>query len=232
VTAVRDPIWDGYEFEPDPASAFGQMLSAVEVEEAIAQCIRVWWRDYLAEAERQRGLPVERMPTFRSIVAGGVPERFPEDQLPAVLVTSPGLEPAGGLEVHGDGWFVVRWRIDCTAEISARGNREAVWLARIYAAMLHSLVVQQVLRAPSSPPAWLRGVTWRDEDFTVRAPLFERTRCAGRARFIIETADVVNRHLGPRTPQYRPTGEDEPAEPFLMGASNTVHIRVDKTEEE
>lgn len=224
-----DPVFEPARFAPDPRTAFGPIISAFEVEHALVACVRIWIRDYLAEMERQRGQAVEGMPPFRSIVVAGSPEKWPEDQLPALLVSSPGLAETGtrrGLEVHGDGGYVARYRVDAVSEVSARGNRQGLRLARVYAAAVRALLVQQPLRAASKPPPWLRRVDWVGEDFTLRDWTVDRTRAAGRVAFVVEVADVMTRGLGPRAPTYPPTDETEPPEPMLMPDVESAHVDV------
>jgi hypothetical protein len=228
---IVDPVFEPALFEPDPRTAFGPILSAFEVEHALVACVRIWIRDYLAEMERQRGQAVEGMPWFRSIVVAGAPEKWPEDQLPALLVSSPGLAETGtrrGIEVHGDGGYVARYRVDAVCEVSARGNRQAIRLARVYAAAVRALLIQQPLRKPSNPPPWLRRVEWTGEDFTLRDWTVDRTRCAGRVSFVVEVADVMTRGLGPRQPYYQPAEPTEPPEPMLMPDVESTHVDVTK----
>jgi hypothetical protein len=232
---VVDPLWDAHHFEPDPASVFGPIISAFEVEHALATCVRIWIRDYLAEVERQRGLGVERFPRFRSIVASGNAAKWPEDQLPALLIASPGLAETGarrGIEVHGDGGYVARWRVDCVSEVSARGNRHAIMLARLYAAAVRTLIVQQPLRGPSDPPPWLRRIDWVGERYDLRDWTVDRTRCAGTASFVVECHGVSTRGLGPREPLYPPTDGGKPPDEMLMPDVERASVRVTNTEVE
>lgn len=236
MSAIVDPVFEPHRFAPNPASVFGPIISAFEVEHALAACVRIWIRDYLAEMARQRGLPPEGMPPFRSIVASGHAERWPEDQLPALLIVSPGLAETGArrsLEVHGDGGYVARWRVDCVSEVSARGNRQAVMLARLYTAAVRTLVVQQPLRdGVSDPPPWLRRIDWIGERYDLRDGAVERTRCAGTTSFVVEAVDVSTRGLGPREPFYPPTDGGEPPPEMLMPDVERARVRVTKTEVE
>jgi hypothetical protein len=238
VSYITDPVVDAHSFAPDPASVFGPIVSAFEVEHALAACARVWIRDYLAEMERQRLTPVEGMPPFRSIVAAAAPEKWPEDQLPALLIASPGLAETGarrGLEVHGDGGYVARWRVDCASEVSARGNRQAIRLARLYAAAVRALIVQQTLRVSrfvDAPLPSLRRIDWTGERYDLRDWTIDRTRCAGVVSFVVEVADVMTRGLGPREPMYPPTGPGEPPEPMLMPDVERARVDVSKKDGE
>jgi hypothetical protein len=236
MSAIVDPVFDDWRFAPDPGSVFGPIVSAFEVEHALAACIRVWIRDYLAECERQRGLEPEGLPQFRSIVAAAQPEKWPEDQLPALLIASPGLADTTsrrGIEVHGDGGYVFRWRVDCVAEISARGNREAMRLARLYAATVRALVVQQTLRTSrlidEALPS-LRRIDLTGERYDLRDWTVDRTRCAGSVSFVVEVADVLTRGLGPREPFFPPTDPDVTPPEMVMPNVERARVDVTKTE--
>ena len=235
MSAVVDPVFESHTFKPDPRSVFGPIISAFEVEHALANCARIWIRDYLAEVERQRGLEVEGFPRFRSIVASGMPAKWPEDQLPALLISSPGLAESGAsrsIQVHGDGGYVARYRVDCTSEVSARGNRQAIMLARFYTAAVRTLIVQQPLRMASAAPSWLRRVDWTGERYDLRDWTVDRTRCAGTVSFAVEVDGVSTRGLGPRSPIYPPTDPDEPPPGMVMPDVERASVRVTKTEVE
>ncbi len=149
-------------------------------------------RDYLAEIERQRGLEVGRLPAFRSIVVSAELEKMPEDQLPALLIASPGTEASAGarggrIEAHGDGGYLARFRVDCAAVISARGNRQAPRLARLYAVALGALLVQQALQPC---PLSIRRVDWVSDSYALMASDADRTQSGGIVRIGVEVADV------------------------------------------
>ena len=230
-----DPVFEEHTFAPDPNTVFKPIVSAFEVEYAIAQCVRVWIRDYLAEAERQRGLPVGQLPWFRSIVPGADASKWPEDQLPALIVVSAGTDPGPGgrLEVHADGGYVQRWRVDCVCEVSARGNRQAQYLARVYAAHVGAMLVQQALRAPGPLEGGvvsLRKLDKIGERYDLRDWTVDRTRCAGVVHLQVEVADVLHgAPWGPRVPRYEPTDPTvDPPPEMLAPIVQTADVDVDK----
>ena len=118
------------------------------------------------------------------------------------------------------------------SEISARGNREAHRLARLYAAMIRALVIQQTLRAPAGAPDWLRGIDWTNETYPLRVADMERTRCAGTVQVRVEVAYPLDRRGGPRVPRYPPTPAPDAPEPMLMREVETHETQVTKQEDE
>ena len=221
--SIADPVFEAHEFHPHPRTAYGAILSGFEVEHAVATVVRVWCRDYLAEIERQRGLEVGRLPVFRSLVESSSLSRMPEDQLPALLIASSGIEARDRVEVNSEGWYTARFRVDCGAVASARGNRQAVKLARYYTAALRSMVVQQLADPRWSGLEGVRRVVWTGEDYRQLGDISERTQGGGIARFAIEVEQVTNWVMGPDEPT-------EPPEPDLRPIAQSVHVTVEKEE--
>lgn len=233
---VTDPVFESHHFEPSARSVFGPIVSAFDVEHALVSCVRTWIRDYLAEMERQRHMVVGELPEFRSIVTAGDSEKFPEDQLPSLMIASPGIETRqGAIEVHGDGAYVARWRVECSCEVSARGNRLALALCRLYAAAVRALLVQQALDQrwyESASALVLRRIDWTGEISTVRDSTSDRTRAASKTLLLVEVAEVTNRQMGPLDPLYPPTDPDKPPEEMLTPDAERAVVDVIKQERE
>lgn len=230
---ITDPIYEPWVYKPNPDSAFGPIISAFEVELAVADSVRRWMPDYLAELERRRGLEAGRMPAFRSIAVSAELQRMPEDQLPALLIASPGIEvsasaAAGRIEIHGDGGILARFRVDVAAVVSARGNRHGLRLARLYAAALRTLLVQQALQPTVLD---LRRLDLTGERFDLLDADGDRTQGAGVVSIAVEVADVSNRLMGPLEPGLPPTEPGEPPEEMEWPIAQTTHVTVTKQEE-
>lgn len=221
--SVTDPVFEAHEFHPHPRTGFGAILSGFEVEHAVASTVRVWLRDYLAEIARQRRLEPGRLPVFRSLVDSNALVKLPEDQLPALLIASSGTETRDTVEVNGEGWYTARFRVDCGAVISARGNRVAVKLARYYVAALRALVLQQLAKPEWSGFDGIRRVAWRGEEYRQLGDISERTQCGGIAQFVIEVEGVTNWVMGPDEPTDPPVEDWRPI-------VESAHIVVEKEE--
>lgn len=206
--SVVDPLYEPHVFKPHPRTAFAPIVSAFEVERSIAELARVWIRDYLAEVARQRGLDPDAFPAFRSIVASARQQRLLEDQLPTLILASPGIVPltTGHVEARGSGAYTARWRLDAGAIVSARGNRQAVKLARFYAAAIRAMIVQQ-----ATDPRWalvpVRRVDWTGERYDELDSTADRTLCSGVANFIVEVPEATNWLEGPTEPTYPRSAE-------------------------
>src|SRR4051812_636972 len=112
-------------------SAFGPLVSASDVELAVLDTLRVWFNDYLAEVDRRNGDAVGTLPYPRGWVVSAGIEKMPEDQTPTIVVASPGLLVAPLAD--GRGAYTATWRVSVSSVVSARGNRQALRLARLYA---------------------------------------------------------------------------------------------------
>jgi hypothetical protein len=208
VSAVRDPIYEDPSWTPAaPDDPFGPLVTAFDVEQALAWTIRRWMPDYLLKVERDHGLPAGRLPTFRSEVATAWRVgRLPEDQLPALMIVSPGLHERP--KVFGDGTFTARWRVDITSICSARGNRVAPRLARWYAAGVRLLLQQnQGLESQLT----VTRIDWNDERYDVLDVRDERTLAGGLVQVLVDVADVARREFGP-APAFPPGAVGELSE--------------------
>ena len=198
--SVKTPIYEEPVYTPAPPDdSFGSILSGFEVEQAIAAVVRRWMPAYLLELESRRGLGPGVLPVFRSQVPTSFEaDRLREDQLPALSIVSQGT--LGLPEVHGDGSYTVRWRVDCYSVCTGRGNRQARRLAQWYGAAVRALLTQwdgtdtdlQVIR-----------VDWLGERYTTRGPAEERTLGEGVVQVAVHVADVLDRSAGPG-PMYGP----------------------------
>jgi phage gp37-like protein len=152
------------------ASAFGPLVAASDMEDAVLAQLQAWLPDYLAEVERTHGLQVGSLPQPRSWVLSSEVERFPEEQLPAVMLASPGLTDPPLAD--GTGIYTARWQLVVAVQVNVRGNRLALRVARLYALALRgALLQQQRLGLP------LRRIDWMDERYRLLDSIDDRTTC-------------------------------------------------------
>lgn len=199
-------------------SAFGPIVAAVDVEQALVSVAQLWMADYLAEVERQHALVVRSLPYPRAWVVSSEVEKMPEDQTPAVLVASPGLsEPP---LADGSGVFTARWQVNVAVHLTARGNTHALRLARLYASALRALYLQQ----QQLPTLALRRILWMGERYDTLPSADDRTVCTAVVELAVEVSDVITRHAGPLSPILPPgqTGPDSPTWPEAQTADVAV----------
>ena len=174
----------GATYTPQPSSLYGRLIAALDVEAALAARLVARFGDYLHEVERQHGLPIDTLPEPRAFLVA--PERFPEDQLPAVVVSSPGTVDLPLAD--GQGRYAVRWELVVTIHAAAADG--ALELVKLYALALRALTVQQ-------PSPLFMGVDWVREQYRPSNLVGGRTYCTADVTLEVQVADVTDRHAGP-----------------------------------
>jgi hypothetical protein len=176
------------------SSIFGPIVTGYDLEVWTLQLCRKWFGTYLSEMERQHGLTAGTFKRPLSYTVAPSFDKFPEDQLPAIVLVSAGLaeQPAK----QGDGNMHGRWDLLAGGIVSARRQDEAHAMAQFYCGALRWLLIQR-----PSLDGHAQGVVWMDEDYTMLE--FDETRslAAGVARFTVEVENVSNAKAGPLTPE-------------------------------
>lgn len=123
--------------------AFGPFLTGADVERAALATLKLWEPEYLAWAERETGREPRSLPRVRSWVTSTGIDRWPEQQLPSVLLLSTGIadEPAR----DGRGSYRAKFSLGLAVVVSARDRAATEELARVYAATFRNLLLKQRL---------------------------------------------------------------------------------------
>lgn len=193
-------------YTPRPRSLYGRLIAGVDVEQAIKARVDARLGDYLTEVERQHGLTVGYLQRPRAFV---VAERFPEDQLPAIIVESPGTADLPAAD--GQGRYAVRWEVVLT--IAVASSTGALELAKLYALALRALALQQ-------PSALFMGVDWINERYPRPELVGGRTFYTAEVALEVQVPDVTSRHEGP---------PDEPGWPDDPGGPDSPEWPVAQT---
>jgi hypothetical protein len=180
-------------------SIFERIVAGVDVEAWTLQTLRVWSSTYIAELERQHGIDAGTLPRIRAWQPAPSMDKWPEDQLPTVVVMS--LGTAERPLKDGDGTYRARWQINLACICSARREAEARANGMLYIAAHKALLLQRPSLGGNAT-----GIDWLDEDYTQIAFDDQRTLFAPQAAFVVEVPDVVTTKAGPTAP-------DEPLEP-------------------
>ena len=180
-------------------SIFGPIVTGADVERAALDTLKLWTPEYLAWVERATGREVGSLPRPRSWVASISIDRWPEEQLPSVLLLSTGLaeEPAR----DGRGVYRAKFALGLAVVVSARDRRETDDLAKLYTAALRAaLLHNQTLGGLAE------AVEWVDERYDALPGDRQRRRqlAAGQAVFRVEVHDVVAVKAGPSAPRQDP----------------------------
>jgi len=181
--------------DPPVENIFGRIVAGSDVEMWVAQLLAKWFGTYLAEVERQHGIPscFYQRPLSYSMPTAPTFDKWPEDQLPALVITSTGTP---NQRKDGHGTFRCRFLIGVYALCSARTARETHDMARLYCAAVRALLIQR-----PSLDGEASGTDWIDEDYTDLVFDDTRTLSVAAVHFGIDVDDVTTYGAGPRDVQ-------------------------------
>jgi hypothetical protein len=207
-------------------TTFPHMLSGRHVEQAVIETCVKWSEEFIAETERQFGIPAHSVPVpteGQYTSTSQTFEKWPEEETPAVLVLAPGLVGKPRREADrsltapvavGLGFLVG------TGHGSA-ANRE---LAQFYAAAYSELM----LRIPlilQGIPLGVESVEYLDERYNDIPGNRERMLAAARLVFSVGVKNWRSLKGGPPEPDPRPNPYvDPPAEwPTVLTVFRTLN---------
>ena len=203
-------------------SVYGPLVSGADVEDHVQEILTRWLPSYLYEIERNHQIIPGTLPLIRSIVRSAEIEKFPEDQLPCLMIASPGLTsppiPDGG------GYYTATWLVRVGVEVIAGPNRRALELARWYALAIRAAVIQQQQDPGLTKPVSIVRIDLFHEGYNDLPSINDRTVCVGRVEFTVTVAEVLQRDHGPLEPMIAPQPPlpDSPSWPLATDVATTV----------
>jgi hypothetical protein len=174
---------------PEP-SIFGPIISGADVEAWCIDLFRNWFGTYLSEIERQAGFEAGALQRPRSYTVAPSLDKWPEDQLPAVLVISVGTSEPPLRE--GGGSYRARFDVGAGCVCSSRTQAETRRAAMLYAAALRLLLIQR-----PSLDGHASGTVWTSESYDELDFDDGRTLGAGVVAFTVEVHEVALANAGP-----------------------------------
>lgn len=178
---------------------FGSLVTGTDVEQAALDTLQTWSPTYLAWVERHTGRAAQSVPAPRSWITSADFTRWPEEQLPSVLLLSPGLaeEPSR----DGRGSIRAKFALGVAVVVSARDRAETDALAKLYVAAFRAAILQH-----PSLGGFAEGVEWLDERYDALPgdPKRRRTLAAGQLAFRVDVRGVVEPGTGPTSPSPTP----------------------------
>ena len=175
-------------------SIFGRIVTGADVEEAAMHTLKLWSSTYLAELERQHGLTAGDLPRVRSWTTAPSFDKWPEDQLPAMVLVSIGL--GGPPEKRRSSVYTARWLLSIAAVVSASTQQQSHRLAELYVAAHRALL----LNRQSLDGFGADGTDWLEESYDDMPYDDARSLGWGIAHFTVQVDDVQTVHAGPTTP--------------------------------
>jgi len=174
-------------------SEVGPMVTGRDVELAAIATLKKWSSTYLADAEAQLGRPRGSLPRIRAWTTSHDFEKWPEDQLPCVLLISPGLAEAPNMD--GGGAYRANFGLGIATIVSAARMDDTAALAKLYCAVMRTCLIQK-----QSLEGFASGVTWLDENYDDLPSIDDRSLGAGQAIFAVQVDNVSQRWNGPAYP--------------------------------
>lgn len=200
---------------------YGEYTGAHHVEAAILNTLWKWMPSYCYEVSREMEFPPDFLNPVRSWRVATNMERYPEDQLPGVILVNNGVpEPPikHANETGGDVYFAY-WAVEIGIHVVAKGVKEkasprAMTLARMYALAIRLLMIQQRddegVMGMVDPLTEVPGVLNVEDD---------RTTCLSVCGFRVETPNWAEWGEGPIEPVYPPETDpptDRPVWPVAL----------------
>lgn len=180
-------------FDPDDESIFGRIVTGGDVEDWCFAVLRKWSCTYLAEVARQHGIEAGKLPVPKGWVPAPSFDKWPEDQLPGIVVVSTGTTE---LPLRtGEGAYRARWAIRLGVICSGATQAQSRRLAQMYVAAHAAILIQR-----PSLEGHAAGVVWAGEDYTQLDYNDVRSLYAGEALFTVEVENVRQSAAGPITP--------------------------------
>lgn len=170
----------------------GPIKSADLLEDAVTNTLRTWFPTYLEEMRIQRAAP-QRLPAPRSYMRAQEIDHFLEDQLPAVIVVSPGMADAPFHD--SDGLYQASYRIGVAVIASANERDSVNKNVKMYSAAASAIILQN-----GSLGGYADGIDFESEDFDQGPSDSGRTLAVAALTFTVRVADIVNKWAGPRAP--------------------------------
>lgn len=184
------------------ADIFSNMFDADMLESAVRNLLRSAFPTYLREKELRLGMPEDSFPPPKSYLVAEEVDKEVADQLPAVVVVSPGLarEPVR----EGNGQYRAAWNLSVAIFAQAGGSdprQNTIRLLRRYLSLARSIILDNgnflgVSDEVDELPE-IGYLQWLDENYDGLTFSDTQTIAAGETVFEVEVTNVVRVGAGP-----------------------------------
>lgn len=181
---------------------FGPLFGGDEIDSALIASLQTRMPAYLKEVVRQRGLEIA-LEEPNSISAVSEFERWPEEQLPSIVIVNPGTVETP--QKDGAGTYRARWEIEICVCVGGPNQPETRRNSQLYITAVRGAIMQR-----RSLGAGMKGVDWGGESYELIPSEKRRTLAGAKASFVVEREDVVTIGAGPTDLELEPQPEDWP----------------------
>lgn len=189
-------------------SIFDAIKVADDLEQSVITTLELWFPVYIRELELQQVIPQDSLPLPRSFLTSDKVDKEAADQLPAVVVVSPGLAGRRPMQ-EGDGSFRVPFSIGVGIFVAGNDRTATKRLIRLYTAICRTIMLQK-----QSLGGFAAGTSWLDESYDDAFNTTDnQTIGAGQVVFEVEVDGAVNRYGGPAIPFEPPPAPDPDTQP-------------------
>lgn len=179
-------------------SIFGSIQISDDVEQAVVDTLRKWFKTYLVEYELQAGLiddkyETPKHPLPKQYLKANDLDTSNADALPSIVVVSPGISTRSVPHQEGDGSFRVFFNIGVGVFAGSGIRPNTMKIVRVYTAIIRTIMLQK-----QALGGFADGSTWLDESYNPHFSIEDdQTISAGQVVFEIEVSGIVNRFGGP-----------------------------------
>jgi hypothetical protein len=185
--------------------AFGQILTASQIEAQVKASLKKWFPTYLREIESQLGLPKATFAPPRNYSDRNSFDAEAGEELPKVVVIAPGT--IGTPTKDGNGIYSAVWRLGIGIAAGAKTEDRANMVVKAYGAAIRGIMLQ----SSELDTIGAVDITWTDESYDdLPIPDIVQLVKAASLYFNVSIQNVVTRGGGPALPDQAADSYDYP----------------------
>lgn len=199
------------------AGIFGPIVTEKDVRAAVEGTVKMWLPTYCHEVAARQGHPRTFLPAIRSWRAWPEFTKWPEDQLPAVVVVTPGTnDPPEKL----DRQLSVSWTIGVGIIVAARDADSTADLIGMYAAAVRVLLTHKGSLGGFAEHS--EFVAERYDDALTQQEM-DRTLRTAMVTYSVLVKGIHNRFGGPKVPDPTDDPPEDPGDwPIITHVDETI----------
>jgi hypothetical protein len=170
-------------------SLYGTTVDADDIHSRVTAFIEKWAPSYIAEMGARKGFSRAEIPVFASYTNVEEMDKWPEDQLPAVVTFIPGTDSEPYME--GTGAYTAEWPVGIGVIASSLDRTATRKLLTAYLLAIRAMFIQH-----GSIDGLAESTTWMGESYDELSFDSARTIQAGIVSFRIKINNVIDSRSG------------------------------------